>query len=180
MHGMDTLWPSFPAKREKTAPRLEGRSMSLSAHYFPVREDVMGIRSGRSPGLVQRFPPFPAFASGLCGSLPITVARPRRILTGFPIKAECHLCGVLFSLSQRILWCVNLLVKWRHRLSARVANVFSVEKETLGDKSDSHARNESGAHFRSRSMRRLYFPPLSRSRFAEGRSVEYSTSAIFT
>jgi hypothetical protein len=64
----------------------------------------MVIRSGRSPGSVHGFPPFPAFASGMCGSLPITVARPRRILTGFPIKAACHPCGLLFSFRLMILW----------------------------------------------------------------------------
>jgi len=84
----------------------------------------MVIRRGRSPGLVHSFPPFPAFASGQCGSLPITVARPRRILTGFPVKAECHLCGLLFRFRLMILRLTMGQVNKYAKTAAKVESVI--------------------------------------------------------
>lgn len=84
----DPTGPPEPTK--KPPPCLEGGMLPgkpLLSHSRRLS------RVSARAGLLTWFnAPRPSrLSSVVCGSLPITVARPCRILTDFPIKAECHL-----------------------------------------------------------------------------------------
>lgn len=74
---------------------------------FPTssfREEWLGYVSGRSPGsrIIGQSTPSQVSPVALVLSSPVTVAGPRRIPTGFPIKDRVHLKRTTLSISH--LW----------------------------------------------------------------------------